>query len=960
MKKIIPGIIFLFIYAFSFSQTVVDTTICQGDSVCIGEVCYKETGNFNITLTSSTGTDSLVNLILNVAPLPVFNLGQDTSFCAGNSMLLNIFQPHSTYLWKKNLDTLTTTDTTGTLSVSQTGNYLVQMTDSNFCKNKDSIFVNILPLPVVHLGNDTSFCAGDTVFLNATLLNATYIWRKTNDSTILSDTSGIFPVTLAGNYFVQVTDSNFCQNRDTVSVNIRPLPMFNLGNDTAVCEGNSIFLETHIEDAIFLWQDSSAANSLSVNQTGTYWVRVTNFDNCTATDTFHLVVNSLPVVNLRNDTAICQGDSLLLDAQNPEATYFWNTYQTSQQIYAVISGKYKVTVTNSFQCQSSDSVFVTVNELPSINLGRDSLYICRGDSILLDAQNVGSSYFWSTQQTSQQIYVFDSGKYIVTVTNSFNCQNSDSSEIFVNELPAVNLGNDTSICEGDTIFLDAKNEKATILWSTNEISQKISVSAAGIYAVSVTDSNLCVNRDTINVVVNPIPVFSLGEDISLCQNDSAILHSPDSCDSYLWQNGSTDTFFIAKTPTTYILEITKKGCKYSDSLVARAISLPNVTAMSEGRSVCKNSSTMLFVNSENATSFQWFHEGQPIFTDDTLRLTSVTESDSGFYYCVVANSCGSGYTDSIKVSMKKPPVVTPLDFSLVNLCELSDTTILATVNGEATTQRWFFGDSTFSTSNSLVLTNISIKNGGKYSFAAQNDCGSDSTSFLLTIHSNPKINLGKDFSFCEGMDTSLNVTSNFSSYSWSTGETTQKISISESGIYSVLVTNSNGCKGGDTISVNTNSAPQIVSIDTTIRFEITIQAAGTEPLKYSLNDGKFGSQTTFSKLNPGIYIITVKDSIGCKVKTDEIKIQDIFIPSAFTPNGDGVNENFYIEAIDDYPEAEISIFDRHNKLIIKYKGNETPWNGTFGGKELESNTYWYFIDLKDGSKPRVGHITLKR
>jgi gliding motility-associated-like protein len=109
----------------------------------------------------------------------------------------------------------------------------------------------------------------------------------------------------------------------------------------------------------------------------------------------------------------------------------------------------------------------------------------------------------------------------------------------------------------------------------------------------------------------------------------------------------------------------------------------------------------------------------------------------------------------------------------------------------------------------------------------------------------------------------------------------------------------------------------------------------------------------------GTYSVTVTNEYNCS-STDEIVVTvDIGVPNFITPNGDGYNDTWEIPALDDAINADIRIFDRFGKLIISYKGSDPGWDGTADGRLVSPDTYWYIIDLKDGSKPLKGSITVK-
>jgi gliding motility-associated-like protein len=137
------------------------------------------------------------------------------------------------------------------------------------CIRRDTIDVKYKPLPVVHIGNDTTLCANQILWLNANNNNATYLWQD-------GSTTQEFLVQRAGSYFVAV-DLNNCTTSDTIEVSYIPLPYFNLGKDSFLCSGNQYILTPLLNTgANLLWQDGSTAASYTVVKGGIYFLTATN------------------------------------------------------------------------------------------------------------------------------------------------------------------------------------------------------------------------------------------------------------------------------------------------------------------------------------------------------------------------------------------------------------------------------------------------------------------------------------------------------------------------------------------------------------------------------------------------------------------------------------------------------------------------------------------------------------
>ncbi|MBL7884903.1 MAG: T9SS type A sorting domain-containing protein [Bacteroidia bacterium] len=436
-------------------------------------------------------TRNSVSVIINALPQMVLN---DSVACANTSVLLDAHNTGSTYLWN-------TTDTAQTISVNTDGLYYVDITTAQGCVARDSMNLTIYSLPVVDLGADVSFCDGDNITLDAGNTGMDFVWNTTEiTQSIVASVNGMYSVTVTN-----LTTS--CSNVDSIMVTVNPNPAQNLGNDIAQCGLSPILLDAGTGDYTFLWNDNSTNQTLLVNTSGTYSVLVNDtITGCFGMDTISIAINPLPVVDLGVDSTQC-GGAIVLDAQNTGSTYLWSDNSSSQTLAATATGTYSVVVTNAFNCSAIDSIDVTINFLPVVNLGVDTAQC--GGSIVLDAGNPGMDYLWNNSSTSQTITLFISGNYSVTVTDTITgCSSSDAINIVIGSIPVVSLGNDTTQC-GGVITLNAQNTGLNYLWSTSATTQTIVVNTSGTYHVTVSNSDGCSTNDTIVVTLHALPGVGL-------------------------------------------------------------------------------------------------------------------------------------------------------------------------------------------------------------------------------------------------------------------------------------------------------------------------------------------------------------------------------------------------------------------------------------------------------------------
>ena len=194
------------------------------------------------------------------------------------------------------------------------------------------------------------------------------------------------------------------------------------------------------------------------------------------------------------------------------------------------------------------------------------------------------------------------------------------------------------------------------------------------------------------------------------------------------------------------------------------------------------------------------------------------------------------------------------------------------------------------------------------------------------------------------------------------GATNYTLIVNTEGIYTVLVTNSNGCVRTRTITVTASNSATIENIqivDLSDENSVTVFVTGLGDYEYSLDNENWQTSNIFSNIEAGIYTVYVKDINGCGIEKEEISV--LGIPKYFTPNGDGFNDYWNVKGINRRLNAKtiISIFDRYGKLITQIKPLTPGWDGTCNGNQMPSSDYWYAVQLEDG-RILKGHFSLKR
>jgi gliding motility-associated-like protein len=239
----------------------------------------------------------------------------------------------------------------------------------------------------------------------------------------------------------------------------------------------------------------------------------------------------------------------------------------------------------------------------------------------------------------------------------------------------------------------------------------------------------------------------------------------------------------------------------------------------------------------------------------------------------------------------------------------------------------------------------------------------DIVDVVLNVNYNTPNNFGdENFYLCQNTTITLSVANTFNSYNWSNGDTNFEIQVTTAGTYTVEVTDANGCKATKTFNViasapasNIDAVIHDFSENNSITISYTDNGGDYE---FSIDGVTFQDSPTFNNLEAGQYTIYVRDKNGCQPTPSAI-IYVLDFPKYFTPNNDGYNDTWKIDNLELIGISQISIFDRYGKLVKYMDSNSSGWNGTFNGKTLPADDYWFVLTLFNG-KTLKSHFSLKR
>jgi len=488
-------------------------------------------------------------------------------------------------------------------------------------------------------------------------------WYTSSTSLVGSATTPLVDNNLIGltEYWITQTIDGCESERSPLLYQVYPLPVVDLGNDTTVCLGPALVLDAGNLNSVYLWNDNSIDQTFEVSATGTYSVEVTNRNTCKAQGIINVTVHDLPVVDLGNDTIICEGSKLVLDAGSVNTIYSieWtlpSTILNQQTLEVSTTDIYAIKVSSSDACYDEDTITLTVQTNPVVDLG-DGVDICNGESVTLDAQNSTLSYLWSTNESTKTIEISDQDTYSVTVTDALGCKGVDDFNLVVHDLPVVDFGKDTTICQGGKLVLDAGavNTIYTIEWTLpNTIlnQQTLEVSTTDTYAVKVSSSATCYDEDTISLAVQANPIVDLGDQAEICVGETFELNAQNPTLLKLWStNESTNTIEVSDQNSYSVTVTDALGCKGVDDFNLIVHDLP-VVDFGKDTTICEGGKLVLDVGAVNMIyTIEWTLPNT-ILNQQTLEV-STTDT-----YAVKVSSSATCYDeDTIAITLQANPVV---------------------------------------------------------------------------------------------------------------------------------------------------------------------------------------------------------------------------------------------------------------------------------------------------------------
>ncbi len=855
-----------------------------------------------------------LNDTINILPSQDFDLalGSDTMICQGQSIELNgdVGVQQATYSWS-------TGETTSRILVDSIGVFHLQVT-VNGCSQSDTIKISQAQFAGFSL-RDTSTCLGDTLSITAPISADNYLWST-------GDNSSRIKIFSNGMYWLRV-DMSGCTFIDTFTVDFEVMEMPDLGPDTSLCQGSTMDLKVKNFDPTsnYLWSTGSSGSQIVIDQQGTYSV-ISNADGCLGFDTIEVVENvPLPLLLPESDT-ICSGDSLLLSiTQN--GSVLWNDGSTESEILIVNGGDYHVTL-NRAGCLSYDTIQIIEISISKPDLGGDTS-LCQGEKLLLQLpveQNV--NYFWSTGVSGPSLTIDKPGTFTVSKEH-FGCTSSNTIEVFYLDQIELNLKDRDTLCPMEILHIDLGLSHGNIQWSNGAIGSKIDIDAPGKYLVQVQQAK-CKLVDSILIVESTLPLPNLGPDTAICGTDSLVLNiSSPIFPETIWNDESTGGNLVVNTSGLYWVKVSDGKCTLSDSIQVAAIQMAEMNL--QDTLICNGDSLKIDLGI-TGYDISWNHG---------LKDSKLTLVDPG-QYRVTITSTGCEIIDSFYLS-QHPPIAVDLGNSLL-LCAGDSLELNASTGEFGINYLWSDG------TQGPIMRSIALESDYYYVYVSDGICNA-MDSVLVSVIPIPELDLGADRQLCAGDSVILEIDESFQSVMWQNGKSDSQITIHQPGKYYVDVFHE-GCLASDTVMIDYLDISSLDLIGDSVGcnsfpISLTVDIPG---FSVEWSTGSIQSTETFTQ--EGSYFVILDNGLCSIVDSFRLSFKNcdafqIFIPNIFSPNGDGVNDQFSIH-LD--PEIEVLnfgmyIYDRWGSLVFA-QNQMSGWDGLKNGSSMATGSYIYKVEVE--------------
>lgn len=646
-------------------------------TTCRSPMLYPLTSRqYTVDVTDFNGCQYRDSVMVTVFNEPNSAISPDTSICINQSVQLYA-TGGTKYNWTPQAGLNNSAIPNPVARVSQTQQYKVEIIDQHGCPNSNYVLITVRPEPQVQTSGTVSGCINQQITLNASGLNQ-YNWSPSTGLNCNNCPKPQFNVTAPITYYVQGTDSYGCVGMDSVRVTVSPNPVISLKAMDTVCTGDtlSIFASGGVQ---YNWAPSTEIiNYLSANprvypsQNRVYTLSILDANGCAAKDSIQVTVGNKPNVSAGQPISICLGGNAVLSGSGA-LNYNWapnmwmnNPNIANPMVIPTNNIRYYLTGSDAFGCKAIDSVEITVNPLPDVQVSNDT-FVCKGFGTEINALG-GYSYQWTSNNgvpcsncPTNWILPLSSSWYKVLVTDLNGCQNADSVFVEVKQPPQLQVSNDASICPGKSTQLSASGADQYI-WSpatglsSTAISNPVASPLTGlIYNLIGTDQYGCKDTADIEIEIYTVIPALAGPNTSICLDESVEL-SVNSGANYNWQPSSDlssgtsqfPVFTPVQTGLHYfsVVKTDVNGCIAEDSLEIEVFGLPNADA---GPDQVIHRGQTIKITGFGTGSFSWIPAN--MVNDPQMASTYTQPLETTIYTLVVTNEKGCKKSDIMEIEV---------------------------------------------------------------------------------------------------------------------------------------------------------------------------------------------------------------------------------------------------------------------------------------------------------------------
>jgi hypothetical protein len=550
-----------------------------------------------------------------------------------------------------NLTVTSLLDATSNAFNATLNNFALTGTTSNWLSSNGALtsFCGIAPPNATIVPSTSAICNGASITFSVNGIN-TYSWSNGSNASSIA----VSPSVNTTYSVIGLDNASGCIFMGSNTLNVNPNPTLSLAStNLSVCPSNSSTISVSGANS-YTWSNNANTTSITVSPTlaTTYSVTGANSFGCSSSVSVGIFVFPNPTVNITTSNAsVCPSSSLSLSASGA-VSYSWSSSATSSSIAVspTITSTYSVVGTNTFGCQNSSSVSITVFLNPTISVSANTNSICPGSSVTINATGA-QTYTWNIASNSASILVSPTitTSYSVISTNTFGCQRTSTISINVFPLPQVTAASSvTFLCLGSTTTITASGAN-TYSWSTSATTTSISVNPTvnTTYTVTGTNAQGCSRSTTVSLVVNT-NTLTITAPTVVCSGSTTTL-TASGANTYTWNSTSAGSIYtIAPTVATiYLLSATDgSNCVLNATVPVAVNALPTLSVSANRILICVGETGT--ISASGASSYSWS-------TGSTSPQIIITPTASLVYtYSVVgtnSNNCSANAIQTVTVNL---------------------------------------------------------------------------------------------------------------------------------------------------------------------------------------------------------------------------------------------------------------------------------------------------------------------